>query len=697
MANYKLGDLVWKITGDNSHLDKSLKDSDKNVKKTGKGFGKLGMMAKAGLAVAGVAAVAYGKKLLGMASAAEEVDNKFRVVFKDVKKEADSMAENLANNYGLARTEAKKLMSNTGDILIGFGFASDSALNMANSVNTLAADLGSFNNLPTEDVSRRITAALTGETDGLKALGVVVNQSDKAFQSLVKRKMQDEGITLQQAKAGAILNEIQKQSTNAIGDFARSQGSFANQSKILFANLQNIGEEIGKEMLPGFTKLVSAIVEATSQGGFLLSMFKGVGQYVGFLAKGVANLVIIIGGVSKAMNVNKSKKDFDDLKVLADDVGKKFFKLKKEMDENPLRMTDPNAVAELDRLKERHRQLTQQMLAASGDLTKKSNDLVNSFSKMKEEADKNAKANVKNADKSKSSFKKFQNQINGTKGAMKGLSDTALEMSGDVVTAVEDSTRSFEEMAENLSSVFDSVGGQFTGLFGALQQLSQAQTDARINDLQMQLQAELEAAGVAEETAVQKAQRELDIAKQEGDQELIQEKQKLLKRAQIEEEYAKKMRKLEYQGALASWQFQKAIAIVEAARAPLAAFVATMKLGPIAAGAAAAAAAVTAGIQLAAVEASKPQKPKFQDGGIVPGGNAQMVGDTVDIRANAGEAVITQSQQARLLDLADGGQANTMNVRVVGGVTFDKFLDELFDASADGRLLIADQAVTSRY
>ena len=65
MATYTAGELVWKITGDNSGLDKELKKTDKAVDSAGKGFDKttkkVGGMStalKVGLAAAvGVAVV----------------------------------------------------------------------------------------------------------------------------------------------------------------------------------------------------------------------------------------------------------------------------------------------------------------------------------------------------------------------------------------------------------------------------------------------------------------------------------------------------------------------------------------------------------------------------------------------------------------------------------------------------------------
>lgn len=64
---------------------------------------------------------------------------------------------------------------------------------------------------------------------------------------------------------------------------------------------------------------------------------------------------------------------------------------------------------------------------------------------------------------------------------------------------------------------------------------------------------------------------------------------------------------------------------------------------------------------IAAALAAFSQIPKFAEGGIV--GGSSYVGDKLLARLNSGEAVLTQSQQARALALMDGG-----NVRISGDV-----------------------------
>jgi hypothetical protein len=186
-----------------------------------------------GTAIAGSLVVA-GASLIKIASDAQETENKFNEVFSGLEKSSNEMAKNLAKNFGLSSRESKKLLGDTGDLLSGFGFAKDSALSFSNQVQELAADLTSFQNFEggVEGASRAITAALTGETEKMKALGVVIRQGTTEYKNNVKQLMKNKSLTELQAKATENLRIITEQSKNSIGDYGRTSKQLANQLKL---------------------------------------------------------------------------------------------------------------------------------------------------------------------------------------------------------------------------------------------------------------------------------------------------------------------------------------------------------------------------------------------------------------------------------------------------------------------------------
>ena len=115
-----------------------------------------------------------------------------------------------------------------------------------------------------------LTKALLGERESVKQLGIAITDADlKAF-------AEEQGLVFKEldkvAKATLTFELAARQSTNAIGDYERTSGSFANQTRRLMADLENLGVEIGQVLLPIaqkgialFRKLVSAFRNLSPQ------------------------------------------------------------------------------------------------------------------------------------------------------------------------------------------------------------------------------------------------------------------------------------------------------------------------------------------------------------------------------------------------------------------------------------------------
>ena len=82
----------------------------------------------------------------------------------------------------------------------------------------------------------------------------------------------------------------------------------------------------------------------------------------------------------------------------------------------------------------------------------------------------------------------------------------------------------------------------------------------------------------------------------------------------IEKKAAKEKAELEYKGAMTSWGVNLAMAAATAPMAILNAFTAGIKFGPITAGIFTGLASATSLLQIAAITASKPQRPSFAVG-----------------------------------------------------------------------------------
>tara|TARA_Y100000310_G_scaffold320268_1_gene376553 strand:+ start:12535 stop:13941 length:1407 start_codon:yes stop_codon:yes gene_type:complete len=246
-----------------------------------------------------------GKKLLDAASDAEESRQKFGVVFEDVSIQADKMRNSIAKSYGMSKLETTELMAATGDLLAGFGFEGDMALDLSSKVQTLAADLASFGNIQggTKRASEALTKGLLGERESMKLLGIAILEED------VKAKVQAlaatgalTGMTMRQAKAYATLQLATEQSTNAEGDFKRSSSSLANQQRIMKARISDVSVELGSKLIPIALKAITVINKVTDWFGSLsdtsqnviLSVL-GIVAVLGPVLVGLAAIVSAVG------------------------------------------------------------------------------------------------------------------------------------------------------------------------------------------------------------------------------------------------------------------------------------------------------------------------------------------------------------------------------------------------------------------
>ena len=293
-----IGELIYKIKSDTKGFNKGIKDSQKSLK----GFDTQIVGIVAGLGAAGLT-----KSLIDVASEAQETSSKFNQVFRSISEQANISAESLSDSYGLSSVSSKKLLSDTGDLLTGFGFTQAEALGLATEVNKLAVDLASFTNYSggTEGASVALTKALLGESEQAKALGIVIRQDSDEYKNSIKAKQEDLGVSLLQAKALTALEIATKQSQNAIGDYARTSQDFANTQRRVQESLKDLQAEIGGELLPivgelldVFETLVSLFIDAPVGIKVFAGTLVAIVSVIAAVTLGINGLTIAFGALA---------------------------------------------------------------------------------------------------------------------------------------------------------------------------------------------------------------------------------------------------------------------------------------------------------------------------------------------------------------------------------------------------------------
>ena len=207
------------------------------------------------LSVAGIKSAIDG--CVEVASSVEEMQNKFDVVFGDMRDEVDKWAQEYSDAIGRNKNDIKTHLADQQNLLVGFGMTRQAGAEMAEQMTSLALDLASFGNMDETASVNAMTKAVMGESEAAKTLGAVLNDSTRAqaMSALGLKGTYDklDQLTKMQVNYQAIL----QQSPDAIGDCQRSLDSYESTNKRYLAKLKEIKTIIGQFFLPTYQKILS--------------------------------------------------------------------------------------------------------------------------------------------------------------------------------------------------------------------------------------------------------------------------------------------------------------------------------------------------------------------------------------------------------------------------------------------------------
>ena len=185
----------------------------------------------------------------------------------------------------------------------------------------------------------------------------------------------------------------------------------------------------------------------------------------------------------------------------------------------------------------------------------------------------------------------------------------------------------------------------------AAEEIKQARKDMAMEALDSLVNTVNTMGNLAKENS--KANLDVKIAEIEAEELSEEEKNKKILEAQ------KKAAREQYRIELWQWTVSSLQAAANIAEGMSKCFAENGPYGFITAALVAAAGAA----QIATIIASKPQPPAFATGGVVPGNSYS--GDRINALVNSGEMILTRQQQARLFDMANGiGGGGETNINI---------------------------------
>lgn len=285
----KRGTLVVRFIGDLREFEKTTKTFNKRLTDTSRMAGK---MLAGGLAVAGTAAFVAAQKASDLA----ETMNKADTIFGKNAGTIRTWSKGAATSLGMSQAAALEAASGFGDMFSQLGFAGGEAAKMSKATVQMAADLGSFNNLPTAEVADMMSAAFRGEYDSLQRLIPNINAARVEQMALAMTGKGTTKALTAQEKAAAVLAIVQKDGARAAGDFAKTSGGLANQQKILGARFEDFQAKLGAKVIPLMLRLVDAGLKA-------LSWVERNQKAVGILIVVLAGFLTVLASVNFVLKV----------------------------------------------------------------------------------------------------------------------------------------------------------------------------------------------------------------------------------------------------------------------------------------------------------------------------------------------------------------------------------------------------------
>ena len=316
MPSLDLGTLKISVLADNTQAKAGLQEIGEVSKKVstsattdwkavGDKLGQIGSNLTKSLTLPLVAAAGAAIKY---ASDLNETMGKAEVVFGKNAKAIKKWSETSIDKMGLAQQTALDMAAGFGDMASSMGLSESQSYSMSTSLTELAADMASFKNISVERAQVALNAVFTGETESLKALGIVMTDANLTQFAMTQGIKKNINQMTQAEKVQLRYQFVMENTTNAQGDFARTGDSVANQTRKVGESLKETAANFGNVMLPAVAGALEGINNFL-QG--LMSLDEGqlktiitiaaVAAAIPLLITAIAGVVNAIQGVQVAM------------------------------------------------------------------------------------------------------------------------------------------------------------------------------------------------------------------------------------------------------------------------------------------------------------------------------------------------------------------------------------------------------------
>ena len=232
--------------------------------------GLTGALKRVAIAAVAITALATGIKLIrdfsfaavDAAAAAEETQSKFETVFKDQATRSEEWITNFSDAAKRSKVEIMTFMADAQSVMTGVGMGIEPASEMSAAITSLTYDLASFHNLSDQDAFDKLQSGLLGQTQGLKTMGIVLNET-ALKQSMLNMGIRGNFQDLEEAtKVQVRFNAILAQTADAQTDVTRTADSYTNGLKGVQGMWQDFLADAGALFIPTLVGMFNIILDS---------------------------------------------------------------------------------------------------------------------------------------------------------------------------------------------------------------------------------------------------------------------------------------------------------------------------------------------------------------------------------------------------------------------------------------------------
>lgn len=287
-----VGEVKFKTSFDDKGFKRGLATCLKGTDQLKSAFKGLAGVIAGALSVK--ALVSFGASCLELGSNLAEVQNVVENVFTTMSADLDAWAKDAKDKYGLSETYAKRYASTLGAMAEAYGYSEAEAYAQATALTGLVGDMASFYNKSTDETFNAVKAIYSGETEVLKAYGVVMTETALNEYALSQGINKTVNAMTEQEKVALRLSFVQSRMAIASGDFVATSDSWANATRVLTLNWESFKATIGQ----GLINVLSPVVSWLNS---LMSVLQGCAEAFANFTAQLMGVSAVLGGTGGAV------------------------------------------------------------------------------------------------------------------------------------------------------------------------------------------------------------------------------------------------------------------------------------------------------------------------------------------------------------------------------------------------------------